>query len=146
MRIDGPTTYLYTGQRTQPATSGAATTTSFAEALSTTQAGGVKQTDFTNMTREDMRDWVNSQIRSGQMSLDDSRPFMAMTMKIPAGGAAGEIPAASDNTRYDFTQKVRDGIDGALSRNDDTTLKMLASAMSIMQKEQGQAFGLDVRA
>jgi hypothetical protein len=108
---------------------------------------GVKHVDFTSMTRQEMRDWVNAQIRSGEMSLDDSRPFMAMTMKIPVnGGSGGELPAQSDGTRHDFTQRARDGIQGALSRNDETTLKMLESAMSIMQRQQGQAIGIDIRA
>ena len=95
------------------------------------------------MTRQEMRDWVNTQIRSGEMSLDDSRPFMAMSMKIPVGG---ELAAESDGTRYDFTQKVRDGIQGALSRNDETTFKMLESAMQIIQRYQGQTVSVDVRA
>jgi hypothetical protein len=41
---------------------------------------------------------------------------------------------------------VRDGIQGALSRNDETSLKMLESAMQIIQRHQGQAIGVDVRA
>jgi hypothetical protein len=68
-------------------------------------------------------------------------------MKIPvSGGLGGEQTASGDGTRHDFTQKVRDGIEGALSRNDEVTLKMLESAMSIMQRHQGQAIGVDVRA
>ena len=59
---------------------------------------------------------------------------------------APELAAESDGTRYDFTQKVRDGIQGALSRNDETTLKMLESAMQIIQRYQGQTIGVDVRA
>ena len=91
-----------------------------------------------------LRDWTNGQIRSGQMSLDDSRAFMAMSMKIPvAGGLTGELPAANDSTRYDFTQKARAGIEGATARNDSATLKMLQSAMSIMQSQTG---GVDIRA
>jgi hypothetical protein len=100
--------------------------------------------DFTSMTRQEMRDWVNGQIRSGEMSLDDSRPFMAMTMKIPVSGGGGELPAADDSDRIDFTQRVRSGIEGALSRNDQTTLKMLKSAMQIMS--QTQAIGINTRA
>ena len=42
-------------------------------------------------------------------------------------------------------QKVRDGIQGALSRNDATTLQMLESALQIMQKYQGQTVSLDAR-
>lgn len=126
-------------------------TTSFASALITASASttkvdknGLKQMDFTSMTRQEMRDWVNDQIRRGEMSLDDSRPFMAMTMKIPVSGDGGELPAADDSERIDFTQRVRSGIEGALSRNDRTTLKMLKSAMQIMS--QTQAISINARA
>ncbi|WP_010460274.1 hypothetical protein [Acidovorax radicis] len=146
MRVDAGTSYIHTGQRLQ-ASAADHSATSFSAALAETQKEGTMQADFTNMTRQDMRDWVNTQIRSGEMSLDDSRPFMAMTMKIPVGGGqGGELPAESDGTRYDFTQKVRDGIQGAHSRNDETSLKMLESAMQIIQRHQGQAIGIDIRA
>lgn len=146
MRVDAGTSYIHTGQRLQ-ASAADRSATSFSAALAATQTESTKQADFTDMTRQDMRDWVNTQIRSGEMSLDDSRPFMAMTMKIPVGGGqGGELPAESDGTRYDFTQKVRDGIQGALSRNDETSLKMLESAMQIIQRHHGQAIGIDIRA
>lgn len=118
-------------------------------AASTTKADtfGAKQVDFSNMTRQEMRDWVNGQIRSGEMSLDDSRPFMAMTMKIPiAGGTNIELPTDDDSESIDFTQRINDGIEGALSRNDQTTLKMLESAMQIMKRNQGQTIGIDAHA
>ena len=147
MRVDAGTSYLYASQRPQASAADRSAATSFSAALTATQADGTKQADFTSMTRQGMRDWVNTQVRSGEMSLDDSRPFMAMTMKIPvSGGMGGELAAESDGTRYDFTQKVRDGIEGALSRNDETTLKMLQSAMSIMQRQQGQTIGVNIRA
>ncbi|MGY3441251.1 hypothetical protein [Bradyrhizobium sp. USDA 4473] len=145
MRIDASTSYLYASQRPQATASGGSTPTSFTATLNATQADSTKQANFSSMTRQEMRDWVNGQIRSGKMSLDDSQPFMAMTMKIPVGGSGGELPAANDGRRYDFTQQVRDGIQGALSRNDETTLNMLQSAMSIMQQNQGQTIGVNVR-
>lgn len=143
MKIDAGTSYLHASQRAQsPAAPGNAT--SFADVLATATAGpsgsgaaGVKQVDISNMTRQEMRDWSNDQIRSGKMSLDDSRPFMAMTMKIPVSGGTGELPAANDGERLDFTQKVRAGIEGAVSRNDEVTRQMLQSAMAIMQRYQG---------
>ncbi len=152
MRIDAGTSYLYASQRTQATAAERNGAGSFSTALATSSTAkasdaGATQADFTSMTRQDMRDWVNGQIRSGKMSLDDSGPFMAMTMKIPVGGGnGGELSATSDGTRYDFTQRVRDGIQGALSRNDETTLKMLQSAMSIMQQNQSQTIGVDIRA
>jgi hypothetical protein len=99
------------------------------------------------MTRQDMRDWVNTQLHSGQMTLEESLPFMAMSMKIPVGrGVSGELPPESDSTRYDFAQLVRNGIQGALSRNDRTTLEMLETARAIMQGQQGQTIGISIRA
>lgn len=130
MKIDAIPSHPFASQRTQARTTDRSSTTSFSAALTQAQANSTKRADFTSMTRQEMRDWVNTQIRSGDMSLDDSRPFMAMTMKIPAsGGSGGELAAENNSTRYDFTQKVRDGIQAALARKDDTTLKMLESAM-----------------
>jgi hypothetical protein len=153
MKVDAGANYVYAGQRSQPSNTDDSASTLFSTALAAAQAGdskadnGTKQVNFTSMTRQEMRDWVNTQIRNGEMSLDDSRPFMAMTMKMPVnGGFGGELAMEGDTVRYDFIQKARDGIQGALSRNDKVSLKMLESAISIMQDKQGQAISVDTRA
>jgi hypothetical protein len=146
MKIDTGTSTLYATQRAQSPAAGRANSASFAAVLSTTskpEASGVKQADFTSMTRQEMRDWTNDQIRSGQMSLDDGRPFMAMTMNIPVSGGA---VAGNEAERVDFTQTARAGIAGALERNDQVTRKMLESAMTLMEQFQGQTIGIDTRA
>ena len=146
MRIDAGATYPAANQRASAANQNRSTDTSFSAVLASTASSAPKTApaDFSSMTHQDLRDWTNGQIRSGQMSLDDSRAFMAMSMKIPvAGGLTGELPAANDSTSYDFTQKARAGIEGATARNDSATLKMLQSAMSIMQSQTG---GVDIRA
>ncbi len=152
MRIDAATSLLSaTGnlsasRRTQPGSSDPSAATSVSAAPTASRAdSGIRQVDFTSMTRQELRDWVNTRIRDGTMSLDDSRPFMAMTMKIEVASGR-EVDAATDATRYDFTQKVRDGIEGALSRHDETTLEMLESAMQIIRRNQGQTVGVDIRA
>jgi hypothetical protein len=146
MRIDAGTSYPQTSRGPQATAADRSADVSFSAALTATQADSTKQVDFTSMSRSDMRNWVNTQIRSGEMSLDDGRPFMAMTMKIPvSGGLGGEVAAETDGTRYDFTQQVRDGIEGALSRNDQTTLRMLESAKSIMLRQQDQTIGVNIR-
>ncbi len=154
MRVDAGTAYQYASQRAQApaADRGAAASspsTQAAAASGSAKPGpaGVTRADFTSMTRLEMRDWVNAQIRGGAMSLDEGRPFMAMTMRVPVGGGpGGELPAASDGERFDFTRKVRDGIEAARSRNDATTLEMLRSAMSVMERQQGQVMRVDMRA
>jgi len=97
------------------------------------QRDRVQQTDFGSMTRQEMRDWVNDQIRSGNMTLDESTPFVSMTMKMSVGGFA-EVDAATDSERIDFIQRARAGIEGARSRNDDVTAKLLDAALQIMQR------------
>ncbi|TCW78849.1 hypothetical protein C5O80_31750 [Burkholderia sp. SRS-46] len=147
MKINAGTNYLVASQRSRVTSADRSAATVFDATRTATQSDNIKQADFTSMTRQEIRDWVNAQIRNGEMSLDDSRPFMAMSMKTPVeGGPSGELPAVSDDTRYDFTQKVRDGIQGALLRNDKTTLRMLESATQIMQRYQGQTIGIDIRA
>lgn len=150
MKVDAGMGHLH-AERARSASGARSASSSFEARSAASQAGGVKQgdgvkqMDFTSLTRQEMRDWVNARIRGGEMSLDESRPFMAMTMKIPAEGAA-VAEVESDGKRHDFAQLAREGIQGALSRGDEATLKMLQSAMSIMQSQQGRAIGIDSRA
>ena len=105
----------------------------------------VKQADFTSMTRQEMFDWMNNQIRSGKMSLDESSPFLGMTMKISV--ATGQpVDMATDTTRINFVEKARLGIEGALSRNDPDLAKRLQAAIDIMKKEQGQTIRINAQA
>jgi hypothetical protein len=149
MKIDTSTSRLYASQSAQLSTASDDTSASFSAALSTATAGAstsdaedAEQTDFTSMTRQEMQDWSNEQIRSGNMSLDEGLPFMAMTMKIPVGGGtAGELQAFDDGERVDFTEKVRAGIEGAMSRHDEVTRGMLEKAMETMQQYQDETSG-----
>lgn len=148
MKIDNAPSQIYARQGAQVSSAARNSPESFSAALSSATGGpsssaaqGTKQADFTSMTRQELQDWSNHQIRSGQMSLDEGRPFMAMTMKIAVGG--GALQATNDGERFDFTQKVRAGIEGALSRNDDVTRTMLESAMNIIQQHQGETIGVD---
>jgi hypothetical protein len=139
MRIGAGTNIPYAAQRPGTTATDHSADTSFSASLTSAQPDSAEDGDFRSMTRADLRHWVNSQIQNGEMSLDDSEPFMAMTMNIPVGteSSGGELPAEGDGMRSDFTQKARDGMKGAVSRSDDTTLKMLESAMSIMLRQQG---------
>jgi len=97
------------------------------------------------MTRKEMFDWMNDQIRSGKMSLDESSPFLGMTMKISV--ATGQpVDMATDTTRINFVEKARLGIEGARSNNDPDLAKRLQAAIEVMHRQQGQALGVDTRA
>ncbi|WP_300757944.1 hypothetical protein [Janthinobacterium sp.] len=133
-RPDGPASFAATLAEKTQAVSNAAT-----------GPAGAQQADFSNMTRQEMRDWVNGEIKNGRMTLDESSPFMLMTMKVPVGGGA-EIPAAGDSERINFMQRARLGIEGALFRNDAQAAKSLQAALDIMLKTPEQASGIYTRA
>lgn len=116
----------------------AAATSSAATTPAAAQTADDERPDFTSMTRQQLFDWMNQQIRSGRMSLDESTPFLGMTMKVSA--ATGEpVDMASDGERIDFVAKARGGIDGALERRDYDLLARLQAAVERMLKTQGTA-------
>ena len=148
MKIDTVTNHQFISQRTKTTghtTGQADASASFTAILDahTTQAApansgtpkGVNQVDFTNMTRQEMYDWMNGQIRNGNMSFADSRPFLGMTFK--------DSNMATDTTRIDFIEKARQGIEWALSRNDQVMAERLRMAIETMHRNQRQEITID---
>lgn len=91
--------------------------------------------DFTHMTRQGLLDWMNPKIRSGELSLDETSPLLAFTVKMPVSGPSSGV----DNQEHvDFMRLAHDGIIWAQQNNDPNTLKLLQSALSTMQRYQGQ--------
>ncbi|WP_306605273.1 hypothetical protein [Azonexus sp.] len=147
MKISTETPNLYTNQRTPTPGKAHTNSTSFSAALTAakTETSTVKPADFTSMTRQEMFDWMNDQIRSGKMSLDESSPFLGMTMKISV--ATGQpVNMSTDFERFNFVEKARLGVEGARSRNDQDSAKNLQRAIEIMQRNQGQAINIAARA
>ena len=147
MKVNTESNHFYTTQLAQTSTATSANPAPFSSALTaaTAETSTVKQADFTSMTRKEMFDWMNDQIRSGKMSLDESSPFLGMTMKISV--ATGQpVDIATDTTRINFVEKARLGIEGARSNNDPDLAKRLQAAIEVMLKQQGQALGVDTRA
>lgn len=112
-----------------------AATKSSATVHQNTAGNTVEPADFTHMTRQCLLDWMNPKIKSGELSLDDTSPLLALTLKMPVSG----VSAGVDNQEYvDFMQLARNGITWAQQNNDPNTLKLLQSALSTMQRYQGQ--------
>ena len=145
MRVDAAASYIRALEPTRSSTPTSALSPATGSPAAAADGGDIKQADFSSMTRQDLRNWVNEQIRSGQMSLDDSRPFMAMTMKVPVGGG-GEVPAATDTEQINFVERARDGLLAARSRGDTMSVSMLETALNLMARAQGQAIGIDTHA
>lgn len=145
MKINTEANHLYSQHTKKPAAS-STNSASFSSALTAAaETATVKKVDFNSMSRQEMFDWMNSQIRSGKMSFDESTPFLGMTVKISV--ATGQpVDMATDTTRINFVEKARLGIEGALSRNDPEEAKRLQIALAIMQKNQATPAGVDTRA
>ncbi|MBL0939353.1 MAG: hypothetical protein IBJ03_10675 [Gemmatimonadaceae bacterium] len=95
--------------------------------------------DFTTMSRNDLREWMNGEIKRGAMTLDESTPFVAMTLYLPVGNTAEAQQAhaaAMDSEQVDFVDAARKGVYAANSRGDDSTARLLESALLIMRNYQ----------
>lgn len=151
MRIDAGS-YLYQNGQTVSATAASSTSLAIApgntpvEAAATdTPSSGIIKTDFTGMTRQQMFDWMNNQIRSGAMSLDESSPFLGMVLKMDARSGT-MVDMATDATPVNFVDRATQGIAGALSRGDQDGAARLQAALATMLRFQGQVAGVDIRA
>jgi hypothetical protein len=123
MRIDA-TNDSYAGQGARIQANGR--TTSFSAVMNEAMEKYSGRVDFTHMTRQELMDWANGQYFSGEMTMEESRIFMLMTVR---GGA--DVP---EDTRYDFMQLAREGIEGALWHKDEAKLKLLESGLQIMRE------------
>lgn len=140
MRVDSAASYPLTSQRNQaPEHAG---NQDFTEMLSprpaktqdtAISAAGSSGPDFTSMTRQELFDWMNGQIRSGDMSLDEGSAFMGMTVKISA--TTGQpVDMAADTVRLDFTEKARQGLEFFQASFDFASAARLQDAFGRMQR------------
>jgi hypothetical protein len=77
--------------------------------------------NFSNLTRQELRDWINSEIHSGYMTVKESVPLVALTVGIE-----------TDNERCDFIAMARGGLEGALARGDEDAAEHMRAALKIM--------------
>ena len=100
MRIDAAFHFYRQGVPIKDVTQVSAGPLSSASALMDAPSSGVTTTDFTSMTRQQLFDWMNGQIRSGAMSLDESSSFLGMTVKIDMR-TLQPVDMATDTTPVD---------------------------------------------
>lgn len=101
-----------------------------------------KRTDFTTMSSMEMFNWMNSQIENGEISLEESFSFLAMTIRIPVDGHISEL----SHEKINFIEKISNGMVEARSKNNEKTLETLERTMAIMQRFQGSATQIETRA
>ena len=148
MRVEATSaSYLYTAslratERVQKITANAAQETAAPQAVEDApRAESSKQVDFTRMTQKEMRDWINEQLRDGKMTFEESVPLVVLS----AFGTPLDAPE-SDLPYCNYMQMAREGLHFAqLGGNEYSTVlqKFWGSALSIMQRCQGQSASVD---
>lgn len=154
MRIDAGASSLFAdrkAQETNTAREGAKTSFDALIAGETGRAAAsasvaVEQADFTTMTRQQMRDWMNEQMRSGNMTVDESSTFLAMTALVYIG-PDGPVLAEDriHNERVNFFEIARNVMDFYLSRGDRAAADRWQDALTVMEQAQGQSTRFDAR-
>jgi hypothetical protein len=147
MRISGFNAFAGDANRLANASTDPSDSPSFASVIAaTTGASGktgdedVRTTDFTQMTRQELLEWVNAKIISGEMSLDGSEGFVGMTIKIPVDGTYAGLDSAEP---VNFMQTAQDGITWAQHHGDTDSFKILQAALATMQRYQGEVTRID---
>ena len=86
---------------------------------------------FSKLTRWELRDWVNSEIHLGYMTVEESKPFVAMTVKI-SDETGLPVDIETDKKRYDFIAMAQGGLEGALSRGDEDAAERMRATLKMM--------------
>lgn len=109
------------------------------------ESQGGRKLDFTSMTRKELLDWVNGEIKSGRMTVADSSPFVGMTIKISAY-TKQPVDIDTDATRYDFTDIAAKGVEGAHWFGNEKLAESLEWAIGAMRRAQGGKAGIELTA
>ncbi|MFT4117745.1 hypothetical protein [Bradyrhizobium sp.] len=140
----GTTPYL------SPQTTYRATRTTAGSTDGNQQTSGAKSSalDFTSMSRSDLRDTVNSLIKSGKLSLDDTTGLVGMMGPAVStqSGQSGASTATYESSPFDTLSALRTAVDNSNARNDDASAASFMRSLTALQQLQGKVFGVDRKA
>jgi len=90
--------------------------------------------DFTHMTSRQLLDWINTQIASGEMTLDESSSYLGLTLNgMPLD------PSTDDSWRdvpRNYLADLDAGLDGAKYRGDDKEAAQIIRMMKYLRQVQ----------
>ena len=152
MRVEATSaSYLYTAslratERVQKITANAAQAANAPQAVEDApRAETAKPVDFSRMTRCELFNWTNEQVRNGNMTLEESFPFVLLSSDGLSLDAIGLEGLSADQTCYNYVQIAQDGLAQAQTREDGAKMvKWWESVLSVMQRFQGQSMSVDV--
>jgi hypothetical protein len=91
---------------------------------------------------------VNSLIKSGKLSLDDSTGLIGMMAPAATAyaGPGGVSAATYDSSSFDALSALRTAIDGAKSRQEHASAASFTRSLTALQQLQGTVADLDLKA
>lgn len=138
MKVDSGSDWMSINRAAAGRAHDAGASAAFAAAMAETGGktpNAAGRADFTAMTRDEMREWVNEEIRAGRMTVDVSSPFITMTLQFDGFGA----PADAASERVDFLDMARRGIESAQYFNNPEGAERFQAALDIMLARQEEA-------
>ena len=88
--------------------------------------------DFRNMSRDDLKEWLNEEIKAGNMTLDESRPFMHMTLNLNAQ----TLEPTKGSEPVNFMEMAKSVAEFHRSIGNNDSADGFDRALDIMRKEQ----------
>jgi len=143
MRVDSGTSYQNYNQQSQLINSDTKRQASFATTLSNVQVENAdhdspSKVDFTNMTKKDLFNWMNEEVRAGRITVEESSTFLTMTItaKPDEHGVYKVQNKPDDKVNFNFYKLVNDSIEYAKSQNDEYALEHLRMTKGVMERYQ----------
>lgn len=107
------------------------------ETLSSDAAGKGESPDFTRMSSNQLRDWINEQIKSGKMTVAESSPYIGLTLNGMPLHDMGKSNTTWQDQPRNYLEDVQLGISGAKWRGDHLEQQLLEGMLARLTREQG---------
>ncbi|WP_147305162.1 hypothetical protein [Alkalilimnicola ehrlichii] len=147
MKIDGGASYLLANQQVNRAAHTETKAPAF-DALLTEEVARsapassslretveIERRDFTSMNRQELRDWMNDQLRSGEMTVEESQAFLGWTVDVRIDTNGRAISHDGDyTTRFNFLELASGNRDFYLQRGDLDMAQRIQDALDRMER------------
>lgn len=127
----------YVSTQAMERTSSAGRTTDSTTVGSAAAAG----VDFTHMTRVALDGWINDQLSTGKITINESAALGAVSMSVTV-----PVSGTTDGAGVDFIAKAQQGIESARQRNAPQEVRLLETALTIMLRNQRSSSSVDTLA
>ncbi|MBJ7441710.1 MAG: hypothetical protein JHD35_22195 [Sphingopyxis sp.] len=92
--------------------------------------------DFSQMTRDQLFQWMNDRIKGGALSLDDRAGLLGLTGCGAIGAPSADTAPASDQDQLNFFQIAQDRVAAARHRREGSVEAIYQTALAVMRQFQ----------